>query len=131
MTEFCEIYNLENLVNKPTCFKKTINPSCIDLILTNRKDSFQETIVLETGISDHLNMIVTTLKACSKKQSPKIITYRIDNSFIIIFSQMKTHIITTATKNYLTGIKHIKNNLTVNKSTKYHTHKTPHNHFTM
>ena len=30
---------------------------------------------------------------------------------------MKTHI-TTATKNYLTGIKHTKNNLTVNKINK-------------
>ena len=26
MTEFCEIYNLENLVNIPTCFKKTHKP---------------------------------------------------------------------------------------------------------
>ena len=76
MTEFCEIYNLENLVNKPTCFKNPINPSCIDLILTNRKDSFQKTIVLETGISDHRSMTVTTLKTCLKKQSPKIITHR-------------------------------------------------------
>ena len=76
MNEFCEIYNLENLVNKPTCFKKPINPSCIDLILTNRKDSFQKTIVLETGISDHHSMAVTTLKTRLKKQSPKIITYR-------------------------------------------------------
>ena len=62
MTEFCKIYNLENLVNKPTCFKKPINASCIDIILTNRKDSFQKTIVLETGISDHHIMAVTTLK---------------------------------------------------------------------
>ena len=62
ITEFGEIYNLENLVNKPTCFKNPINPSCIDLILTNWKDSFQKTIILETGTSDHHNMIVTTLK---------------------------------------------------------------------
>ena len=71
MTEFCEIYYLENLVNKPTCFENPINPSCINLILTNRNDSFQKTVVLETGISDHHSMTVTTLKTCLKKQSPK------------------------------------------------------------
>ena len=42
MTDFCGIYNLKNLVNKPTCYKKTDKPSCIDLILTNRQKSFQE-----------------------------------------------------------------------------------------
>ena len=30
MTEFCRIYNSENLVNKAICFKTPINPSCID-----------------------------------------------------------------------------------------------------
>ena len=74
MIEFCEIYKLENLVNNPTYFKNPINPTCNDLIITNRKDSFQNKIVLETGISDH--MTVTTLKTRLKKQSPKIITYR-------------------------------------------------------
>ena len=32
MTEFCEVYNLENLVNKSTCFENPTNPTCIDLI---------------------------------------------------------------------------------------------------
>ena len=34
MTEFCKIYNLENLVNKPTCFKNPINPIPVALILS-------------------------------------------------------------------------------------------------
>ena len=76
MFDFCDIYNLENLVNKATCFKNPTNPSCIDLILTNSKNSFQKTKIIETGISDHHSMTVTTLKTCLKKKSPKIITYR-------------------------------------------------------
>ena len=76
MSDFCDIYHLENLVNKATCFKNPTNPSCIDLILTNRKKSFQKTKIRETGISDHHSMTVTTLKTCLKKKSPKIITYR-------------------------------------------------------
>ena len=36
MTEFCETYNLTNLIKEPTCFKNPLNPSSIDLLLTNR-----------------------------------------------------------------------------------------------
>ena len=36
LEEFCVIYDLKSLIKSPTCFKSDINPSCIDLILTNR-----------------------------------------------------------------------------------------------
>ena len=36
MIEFCETYNLRNLIEGPTCFKIPNNPSSIDLILTNK-----------------------------------------------------------------------------------------------
>ena len=45
--DFCNVYNLESLSNTPTCLKKTENPSCIDLLPTNSKNNFDETIVLE------------------------------------------------------------------------------------
>ena len=32
---FTDFFNLEHLIKKPTCFKGS--PSCIDLIITNRK----------------------------------------------------------------------------------------------
>ena len=32
MSEFCDVYNLKNLIKDPTCFKNPLNPSCIDLI---------------------------------------------------------------------------------------------------
>ena len=37
MKDFCELYNLENLIKDPTCYKNASNPSSIDVILTNRK----------------------------------------------------------------------------------------------
>ena len=37
MCEFSDTYNLKNLITKPTCFKNPLNPSLIDLILTNRQ----------------------------------------------------------------------------------------------
>ena len=62
MYELCEDYNLENLVKEPTCFKNLENPSCIYLILTNKKGSFCDTKVIETGLSDYHNNAVTMLK---------------------------------------------------------------------
>ena len=49
---FVNIFNLDSLTNKPTCFQSA-NPTCIDLILTNKKNLFKNSNVLEVGISDH------------------------------------------------------------------------------
>ena len=76
MIEFCDIYNLKNLVKDPTCFKNVQHPSCIDLILTNRPKSFQKTVVTETGLSDFHEMTVTVLKSYFKKRRAKIVRYR-------------------------------------------------------
>ena len=76
MEDFCELFNLKNLVKEPTCYKNPENPSCIDLILTNRSLSFQDTNVIETGLSDFHKLTATVLKTYFKKKAPKIITYR-------------------------------------------------------
>ena len=76
LNDFCDIYNLKNLVKEPTCFKSPDNPSCIDLFLTNRQRTFQCTTTIETGISDFHKLVVTVLKTFHKKQRPKIIHYR-------------------------------------------------------
>ena len=76
MKEFCDSYNLKNLINEPTCFKNPLNPSSIDIILTNRSKRFQDSKVIETGLSDHHKMTITVLKAFFQKQSPHIIKYR-------------------------------------------------------
>ena len=41
LEEFCLLYDLKSLIKSPTCFKSDTNPSCIDLIMTNRNTSFQ------------------------------------------------------------------------------------------
>ena len=33
ITDFCQVYNIKNMIKEPTCFKNPMNPSCIDLIL--------------------------------------------------------------------------------------------------
>ena len=76
MGDFCDMYNLSNLINDPTCYKNPDNASCIDLILTNKSNSFQHSKTYETGISDFHKMTVTVLKMSYTKLKPKIISYR-------------------------------------------------------
>ena len=66
---FLEIYNLENLVKEPTCFKNADNPSSIDVMLTNRINSFQNPMTIETGLSDYHKMVVIVLKISFKKRN--------------------------------------------------------------
>ena len=76
MVNFCEMYNLENLIKEPTCFKSAENPSSIDLMLTNKKHSFQNSMTIETGLSDFHKMTVTVMKRYFKKNEPITIEYR-------------------------------------------------------
>ena len=76
LNDFCDIYNLKNLVKEPTCYKNPDNPSCIDLFLTNRPRTFQCTTKIETGNSNFHKLVVTVLKTFYKKKRPKIIHYR-------------------------------------------------------
>ena len=60
-----ENFNLMGDINvepNETCFKNPINPTCIDLITTNRPKSFKESEVIETGLSDFHKMSLTVMK---------------------------------------------------------------------
>ena len=70
------IYNFKNLIKEPTCFKNQENPSFIDLILTNNFRAFQNSTVIETGLSDFHKLTVTVMKTFFKKKLPKIVSYR-------------------------------------------------------
>ena len=81
MAEFCSIFYLTSLIKDKTCFKSLDNPSCIDLILTNRPQSFQNSSVIETGLSDFHKLTITVLKTSFRKKPPKIIRYRSYKNF--------------------------------------------------
>ena len=76
MKTFCETFDLCNLIKEPTCFKSVLNPSTIDLILTNRKGRFHNSLAIETGLSDHHKLTITVMKSYFKKQIPITISYR-------------------------------------------------------
>ena len=76
LRNFCDLYKLKNLVRERTCFKNPDNPSCIDLFLTNCSRTFQDTQVIETGLSDFHKMNLTVLKMFFTKQKHETIFYR-------------------------------------------------------
>ena len=57
---FMATFDLKCLINEPTCFQSA-NGKCIDLILTNRKNLFKKSNVIEVGISDHHSFIMTPI----------------------------------------------------------------------
>ena len=72
LSEFCQIYNnFTNLIKEPTFLKKPLNPSLIDLILTNRASH-----VIETGLSDHHKLTIAVLIIFFQNQVPITITQR-------------------------------------------------------
>ena len=81
MNAFCERYSLSSLIKEPTCYKNPANPSYIDLILTNLPRSFQNSGVVETGLSDFHRMIVTVLKITFQRLPPRIRNYRDYSNF--------------------------------------------------
>ena len=76
LTEFCQLCNLKILINMATCFKNPSNPSCIDVMLTNHPRSFQNSLAIDTGLSDFHRMTVMMMKAYSPKLRPKHVNYR-------------------------------------------------------
>ena len=74
LKDFCDLY-LTNSINTVTCYKNPNNPSCIDLLLTNFPKHIQNSSVIETGLFDFHNMVVTVMKTNFQKLEPKIINY--------------------------------------------------------
>ena len=96
---FMNSFGLKCLITKPTCFQPK-NTSCIDLILTNKKDLFKNSNVLEAGISDHHSFIITSLKSQLVKGNAKTKLYRDYGEFNMnnfkpeLDNQLKSGIIT-------------------------------------
>ena len=76
MKTFGKIYRLRYLIKEPTCFQNPDNPTCTDLILTDKPLSFRSTYVIETELSDFHKMIVAVMKMHFPKMKPQVVSYR-------------------------------------------------------
>ena len=70
--EFCDLLNLTNLVRNKTCFTRD-HKSTVDLILTNKPKSFQNTCITETGLNDFQKLISTFFKTQITLLKPKVV----------------------------------------------------------
>ena len=82
MSDICHVYNCQNIIKDKTCFKNPHNSSCVDLFITNRPKNFQNTTVIETGLSNFHKMSLTVLKVFYKNQRPKIVRYQNYRNFV-------------------------------------------------
>ncbi|CAG2192289.1 unnamed protein product [Mytilus edulis] len=62
LEDICDIFDLSNIVKKPTCYMKGYEPSLVDVILTNRTTLCFKTLNFNTGVSDCHHMISTFIK---------------------------------------------------------------------
>ena len=81
LKNFCQTCDFSNIVKDKTCFKNPINLTCIDLTITNRPKSFQESEIVENGLSDFYKISLTVMKVFYNKQKPKVIQYRKHKDF--------------------------------------------------
>ena len=80
LADFMTLFNLESLINTPTCFQSE-KPRCIDLMITNKKSLFKNSKTFEVGISDHHHLILTSMRSQYIQGNPKIKFYRDYKSF--------------------------------------------------
>ena len=80
LINFMATFNFKNLIKEKTCFAKD-HESSIDIILTNKPESFLKSNAFELGISDCHKMIATTLRSHIPRMKSQSIMYRSMNKF--------------------------------------------------
>ena len=75
LEELLNLFNLKSLISSVTCFQ-SINPMCIDVVLTNQEDLFTNSNTCEVGISDHHHLVSAMLNKNFLKGSTKTLFYR-------------------------------------------------------
>ena len=76
LANIMELFDISNLIQKPTCFMKNCKPSLLDVLLTNSKSLCIKTLNVATGISDCHNMISTVINNQIQKTEKQKNQYR-------------------------------------------------------
>ena len=66
---------LANIISSTTCFK-SLSGTSIDVVLTNRTRSFHNTVITETGISDHHKLIPSFFRSHFERIPRNKVEYR-------------------------------------------------------
>ena len=74
LSELIADHELCTLISEPTCFK-SVNLTCVDNFVTNKKPRFMKTLTFEMGVSDHHKLTGTMLRSTFVKTKPKKMFY--------------------------------------------------------
>ena len=74
LSDLCDTFSLSNLISEVTCVKSSVSSS-IDGMLTNRTKSFHHTSLIETGLSDCHELILSFFRAFFKRIPAKNTEY--------------------------------------------------------
>ena len=78
-------FNLECFIGKPIWFKSE-NLSCMDFILTNKKELFKHSEIIQLKISDHLGFVATFIKSQLAKGNAKAASFLCSDNQHHLFS---------------------------------------------
>ena len=81
LSEFCDIFDLEKLINCSTCDTIRYASTSIDVVMTNKKRSLKNSCTVATGISDYHLMVLTVMRANYERFKPMKIQYRSYKNF--------------------------------------------------
>ena len=76
-----DTYSLKNLIQDPTCHTKIIQPSLIDVFLTNSPSFLCNTINFDCGLSDCHNMTAACFKESCISNKRQQVTFRSYKNF--------------------------------------------------
>ena len=62
------------MINEKTCFKSISNPTCVDLLISNKEKCFKSATTIYMGLSDFHQMILVVLKKKIEKAKPRVIS---------------------------------------------------------
>lgn len=100
MHDFLQMYDLDNVIDKPTCFKNIENPSLIDVMLTNSPRRLAAHLNVSIGVSDHHNIICAATKIQLDRNNIRHIKYRSmknfsNENFLLDLSHVPFHVCQT------------------------------------
>ena len=80
LTCVCDVHGLKNIVKEPTCFK-AINPTLLDVFLTDKPNSFVDRLNCDIGLSDFHNYICVASRLHVPFDSKRKLKYRTMRKF--------------------------------------------------
>ena len=76
LSDFFDAFDLKNVIKGPTCFKSAINPSLVDVILTNSPCRVLSHLNVNIDLSDFHNIICVATRIHAPKSENRTICYR-------------------------------------------------------